>query len=69
MVLLTFQGKITCANVLSDVYAMGVVNCDNMLMLLGVSQKLKEQERDTIIPLIMQGFTVSYFEEVFTIRK
>jgi len=50
------MGKITCANVLSDVYAMGVVNCDNMLMLLGVSQKLTDKERDTIIPLIMRGF-------------
>jgi hypothetical protein len=55
-----FQGKITCANVLSDVYAMGVVSCDNMLMLLGVSQKLNEKERDTIIPLIMRGFTVGF---------
>jgi selenide, water dikinase len=56
-----FQGKITCANVLSDVYAMGVVSCDNMLMLLGVSQKLTEKERDTVIPLIMRGFTVSFY--------
>ena len=29
------QGKIACANVLSDLYAMGVSECDNMLMLLG----------------------------------
>ena len=29
------QGKIACANVLSDLYAMGVTECDNMLMLLG----------------------------------
>jgi len=26
------QGKIGCANVLSDLYAMGISNCDNMLM-------------------------------------
>ena len=31
----TLQGKIACANVLSDLYAMGVSECDNMLMLLG----------------------------------
>ena len=31
------QGRIACANVLSDLYAFGVVNCDNMLMLLGMS--------------------------------
>lgn len=29
------QGRIACANVLSDLYAMGVTECDNMLMLLG----------------------------------
>lgn len=29
------QGKIACANVLSDLYATGVWQCDNMLMLLG----------------------------------
>ena len=44
---------------LSDLYALGVVNCDNMLMLLGVSQKLTEHDRDIVVPLIMQGFTVS----------
>lgn len=50
------MGKITCANVLSDMYAMGVVNIDNMLMLLGVSQKLTEKERQVVVPLIMDGF-------------
>lgn len=29
------QGKIACANVLSDMYALGISRCDNMLMLLG----------------------------------
>lgn len=59
LLLLLLQGKITCANVLSDLYALGVVDCDNMLMLLGVSQKLTEQERDIVVPLVMQGFMVS----------
>jgi len=45
--------------VLSDIYALGVVNCDNMLMLLGVSQKLTEHERDIVVPLLIQGFKVS----------
>ena len=35
MVMFDVQGKIACANVLSDLYAMGVSECDNMLMLLG----------------------------------
>lgn len=42
---LGFQGRIACANVLSDLYAMGVTECDNMLMLLGVSNKLTEKVR------------------------
>jgi hypothetical protein len=29
------QGRIAAANVLSDLYAMGVAHCDNVLMLLG----------------------------------
>ncbi|RXG71384.1 hypothetical protein Avbf_13257 [Armadillidium vulgare] len=49
------MGKITCANVLSDLYAMGVTDCDNMLMLLGVSTKMTEKERDVVIPLMMRG--------------
>uniref|UniRef100_A0A8C0LAX7 Selenide, water dikinase 1 n=1 Tax=Canis lupus dingo TaxID=286419 RepID=A0A8C0LAX7_CANLU len=39
------MGRIACANVLSDLYAMGVTECDNMLMLLGI-----------MMPLIIQGF-------------
>lgn len=53
------MGKIACANVLSDLYAMGVMDCDNMLMLLAVSTKMTEKERDVVIPLIMRGFKVS----------
>uniref|UniRef100_A0A2R9BWG8 Selenide, water dikinase 1 n=1 Tax=Pan paniscus TaxID=9597 RepID=A0A2R9BWG8_PANPA len=47
---------IACANVLSDLYAMGVTECDNMLMLLGVSNKMTDRERDKVMPLIIQGF-------------
>lgn len=50
------QGRIACANVLSDLYAMGVVNCHNMLMLLAVSKEFTDKERDVVIPLIMKGF-------------
>ena len=52
-------GKIAAANVLSDLYAMGVENCDNMLMLLGVSTKMSEKERDIVVPLMMRGFKVN----------
>ncbi|XP_029472168.1 selenide, water dikinase 1 isoform X2 [Rhinatrema bivittatum] len=50
------MGRIACANVLSDLYAMGVTECDNMLMLLGISNKLTDRERDKVMPLIIQGF-------------
>ncbi|PVD24326.1 hypothetical protein C0Q70_14806 [Pomacea canaliculata] len=50
------QGKIACANVLSDLYAMGVTDCDNMLMLVACSNKMTEKERDIIMPIIMRGF-------------
>jgi len=50
------QGRIACANVLSDLYAMGVVNCHNMLMLLAVSKEFTDAERDVVIPIMMKGF-------------
>ena len=50
------QGRIACANVLSDLYAMGVVHCHNMLMLLAVSKEMTDAERDAVIPLMMRGF-------------
>jgi len=50
------QGRIACANVLSDLYAMGVVNCHNMLMLLALSKEMSDKERDVVIPLLMRGF-------------
>ncbi|XP_066840760.1 selenide, water dikinase 2-like [Anser cygnoides] len=50
------MGRIACANVLSDLYAMGITECDNMLMLLSVSQKMTDEERDKVMPLIVKGF-------------
>ncbi|MCI4387448.1 hypothetical protein PGIGA_G00074270 [Pangasianodon gigas] len=50
------MGRIACANVLSDLYAMGITDCDNMLMLLSVSQKMSEKEREQVMPLMMKGF-------------
>lgn len=42
-IIILLQGRIACANVLSDLYAMGITECDNMLMLLSVSQKMSEK--------------------------
>nr|XP_037856646.1 selenide, water dikinase 1-like isoform X2 [Chlorocebus sabaeus] len=49
-------GRIASANVLSDFYAVGVTECDNMLMLLGVSNKMTDREGDKVMPLINQDF-------------
>ncbi len=46
---------------MSDIYAMGAMEIDNMLMLLSVSEKMTEKERDVIMPLIIQGFKVIKF--------
>jgi selenide, water dikinase len=50
------QGEIACCNVLSDIYAMGVTDIDNVLMILGVSLLMKEDERKIITKEIMRGF-------------
>uniref|UniRef100_A0A8D2K1B9 selenide, water dikinase n=1 Tax=Theropithecus gelada TaxID=9565 RepID=A0A8D2K1B9_THEGE len=50
------MGRIACANVLSDLYTTGVTECDNMLMLLGVGNKMTDRERDKVMPLIIEGF-------------
>ena len=41
---------------MSDLYALGVTECDNLLMLLAVSNKMTDKERDVVIPLMMRGF-------------
>jgi len=40
---------------------MGVTECDNMLMHVGVSQKMSDKERDAVLPLLATGFKVSDF--------
>lgn len=50
------QGRIAAANVLSDLYAMGVVETDAMLMLLGIPQSMSAAERDVVLPQLLQGF-------------
>jgi selenide,water dikinase len=51
------QGKIGCANVLSDLYAMGIVECNTMLMLLAASNEMEKNERQICTRLIIEGFT------------
>ncbi|KAK2111357.1 Selenide, water dikinase 2 [Saguinus oedipus] len=50
------MGHIACASVLSDLYTMGITECDNMLMLLSISQSMSEEEREKVRPLMVKGF-------------
>jgi len=51
------QGRIACCNVLSDVYAMGVSRpVDHMLMVLGISLEMSEQEQEVITKEMIRGF-------------
>ncbi|EPY37997.1 selenophosphate synthetase [Angomonas deanei] len=51
------QGEIGAANVLSDLYSMGITECDTMLMLLAASTDMDENERYTTSLEMMKGFT------------
>lgn len=50
------MGKIACANVLSDLYALGIRECDNMLMLLSGCRGMSTEENDVVLKLIIKGF-------------
>lgn len=50
------QGRISCCNVLSDIYAMGIDKVDHMLMVLGVSLKMQESEREIVTREMIRGF-------------
>jgi selenide,water dikinase len=53
------MGRIGCANVLSDMYSMGVTHCDTILMLLAASNEMSETERHIVTRAIMAGFNGS----------
>lgn len=50
------QGQIGAANVLSDLYSVGITHCDNMLMLLASSTDMDETERTVVTREILRGF-------------
>ena len=49
------QGRLACANVVSDMYAMGIVHIDNMLMIMAVSIDMDELKYP-VTKRIMEGF-------------
>lgn len=50
------QGKIGCANVLSDLYALGVYECDNMLMILAQSMEMDKADAIIVTRELIRGF-------------
>lgn len=50
------QGRIACANVLSDMYAMGVEHVDNVLMVLACSLEMDKKDRDIVTHHMIRGF-------------
>lgn len=50
------QGRIGAANVLSDLYSMGIYECDSMLMLLAASTDMDESDKYQSTMMIMKGY-------------
>jgi selenide,water dikinase len=50
------QGRIACCNVLSDMYALGVVDVDNVLMLIAASLDMPGAARLLVTKEMMRGF-------------
>lgn len=49
-------GRIAIANVLSDIFAVGVTEFDAVELIVSTSTSFSDKERDVIISLIMKGF-------------
>jgi selenide,water dikinase len=50
------QGRLSAVALLSSMFAVGVTSIDNVMLVLTVSTKMTELERDVVIPLLLQGF-------------
>ena len=50
-------GRIAFCNTVSDLYAMGITNIKEVLMILGVSTEMNDLEKDVATSLMIQGFT------------
>ena len=50
------QGRVACANVISDIYAMGIDRVDNILMVLGISLQMTDSERQIVTREMIKGF-------------
>ena len=60
------QGRIGAANVLSDLYATGVTQCDNVLLLVAACTKMTESERFICTKEMIRGFQYTCEKEANT---
>ena len=51
------QGRIACANVLSDLYAMGVCDISTTLMTLSVSTQMNPKEQSVVTSELIRGYS------------
>jgi len=51
------QGQVGACNVLSDMYALGVVDVNNVLMILASSLNMDNQSRDIVTRRMIEGFS------------
>lgn len=51
------QGEIACANVLSDLYAVGVHTPNTMLQLISTSERMSPSAKEIVTKLMMRGFS------------
>ena len=47
---------------MSDVYAMGIDRIDNILMILGVSRRMQEEEKEIVTREMIRGFNDAALE-------
>lgn len=47
---------------MSDVYAMGIDRIDNILMILGVSRRMAEEEKEIVTREMIRGFNDAALE-------
>ncbi|ETN62654.1 selenide, water dikinase [Anopheles darlingi] len=49
-------GRIALANVVSDVYAVGATEIDQIKLIVSAPTEFTEKERDVVVPMVMDGF-------------
>lgn len=50
------MGKITYAVVLGGIHSLGLAQCSSTKMILGISDAMRDDERKTVMPMMIRGF-------------